>query len=120
MSFVGPRPVMADYLPVYTPEQMRRHAVMPGITGWAQVKGRNSLSWEQKLLLDLWYVDHQAFLLDIKILALTVRKVVARHGISAEGESTKPRFRGTGEGARSSDWMARAEGAQGQGRGHAG
>lgn len=97
MSFVGPRPFMADYLPLYTPEQMRRHAVMPGITGWAQVNGRNSLSWEQKFLLDLWYVDHQSFFLDLKILALTVCKVLVRHGISAEGESTMPRFRGTRE-----------------------
>jgi lipopolysaccharide/colanic/teichoic acid biosynthesis glycosyltransferase len=95
MSLVGPRPLLMDYLPLYSPEQSRRHAVLPGITGWAQVNGRNAISWEQKFTYDVWYVDHRSFLLDIKILGLTVMKVFARHGISAEGEATMPRFTGT-------------------------
>jgi lipopolysaccharide/colanic/teichoic acid biosynthesis glycosyltransferase len=95
MSLVGPRPLLMDYLPLYSPEQSRRHAVRPGITGWAQVNGRNAISWEQKFTYDVWYVDHRSFWLDIKILGLTVMKVFARHGISAEGEATMPRFTGT-------------------------
>ncbi|MCP3019502.1 sugar transferase [Cupriavidus basilensis] len=94
MSLVGPRPLLMDYLPLYTHEQARRHAVRPGITGWAQINGRNGLSWEQKFALDTWYVDHRSFMLDLKILALTVKKVLLRDGISAAGEATMARFTG--------------------------
>lgn len=94
MSLVGPRPLLMEYLPLYTLEQARRHAVRPGITGWAQVNGRNALSWEQKFAMDSWYVDHRTFWLDLKILALTVRKVLVRDGISAAGEATMTRFAG--------------------------
>jgi lipopolysaccharide/colanic/teichoic acid biosynthesis glycosyltransferase len=96
MSLVGPRPLLMEYLPLYTPEQARRHEVRPGITGWAQVNGRNALSWEEKFKLDVWYVDNRSLWLDIKILWLTVRKVFAREGISAAGEATMPRFTGSG------------------------
>lgn len=95
MSLVGPRPLLIEYLPLYTPEQARRHQVRPGITGWAQVNGRNAISWEDKFKLDVWYVDHRSLWLDIKILWLTVKKVLLRDGISAEGEATMPRFTGT-------------------------
>ena len=95
MSLVGPRPLLMDYLPLYTPDQARRHEVRPGITGWAQVNGRNALSWEEKFKLDIWYVDHRSLWLDIKILWLTVRKVLLREGINAEGEATMPRFTGS-------------------------
>ena len=95
MSRVGPRPLLMEYLPLYTPEQARRHAVRPGITGWAQVNGRNALSWEEKFALDVWYVDHQSLALDISILWRTVRKVLVREGISAAGEATMPRFGGS-------------------------
>jgi len=84
-----------EYLPLYTPEQLRRHAVRPGITGWAQVNGRNALTWEEKFALDVWYVDNRSLALDLKILWLTVRKVVLRDGISAAGEATMPRFSGS-------------------------
>lgn len=94
MSLVGPRPLLMEYLPLYTPEQARRHAVRPGITGWAQVNGRNAISWEDKFKLDVWYVDHRSLWLDIKILWLTVKKVLMRDGISAEGEATMSRFTG--------------------------
>ena len=94
MSLVGPRPLLVEYLPLYTPEQYRRHDVRPGITGWAQVNGRNSLSWEDKFKLDTWYVDNRTMLLDIKILFLTVKKVIVRDGISADGEATMSRFTG--------------------------
>ena len=94
MSLVGPRPLLTEYLPLYSPEQARRHEVRPGVTGWAQVNGRNALSWHEKFALDVWYVDNQSLWLDLKILALTALKVVARDGISAEGEATMPRFRG--------------------------
>ena len=94
MSLVGPRPLLMEYLPLYTPEQARRHAVRPGITGWAQVNGRNALSWEEKFALDVWYVDHQSLALDIRILWLTARKVLAREGISAAGEATMGKFTG--------------------------
>ncbi len=94
MSLVGPRPLLMEYLPLYTPEQARRHAVRPGITGWAQVNGRNAISWEDKFKLDVWYVDHRNLWLDIKILWLTVKKVLMRDGISAEGEATMSRFTG--------------------------
>jgi len=92
MSLVGPRPLLMDYLPLYSPEQARRHEVKPGITGWAQVNGRNAISWEDKFQLDAWYVDHQSLLLDLKILLLTIKLVFQRHGISAAGEVTMPRF----------------------------
>ena len=95
MSLVGPRPLLMEYLPRYTPEQARRHAVRPGITGWAQVNGRNAISWNQKFKLDVWYVDNQSFWLDLKILFLTVKKVFVREGISAEGEATMPKFTGS-------------------------
>jgi len=92
MSLVGPRPLLMEYLPLYSPEQARRHEVKPGITGWAQVNGRNAISWEDKFQLDVWYVDHQSLLLDLKILFLTIKLVFQRHGISAAGEVTMPRF----------------------------
>ncbi|CAJ0696896.1 sugar transferase [Ralstonia holmesii] len=95
MSLVGPRPLLMDYLPLYSSEQARRHEVRPGVTGWAQVNGRNALSWEDRLSLDVWYVDHRSFALDIRILWLTVRKVLMRDGISAAGEATMSRFTGT-------------------------
>lgn len=95
MSLVGPRPLLMEYLPLYSKEQYRRHELRPGVTGWAQVNGRNSLSWEDKFKLDVWYVDNQSFWLDLKILFLTVKKVVVRDGISADGEATMSRFTGT-------------------------
>jgi lipopolysaccharide/colanic/teichoic acid biosynthesis glycosyltransferase len=95
MSLVGPRPLLMEYLPLYTVEQARRHEVKPGITGWAQVNGRNAISWEQKFALDVWYVDNQSFWLDCKILWLTALKVLLRDGISAAGEATMPRFTGS-------------------------
>ena len=95
MSLVGPRPLLMEYLPLYTPEQARRHEVRPGITGWAQVNGRNAISWEDKFQLDVWYVDHRSLWLDINILWLTVKKVLVRDGISAAGEATMPRFTGS-------------------------
>lgn len=94
MSLVGPRPLLQDYLPLYTPRQARRHEVRPGLTGWAQVNGRNALSWEARLELDVWYVDHRSFWLDIKILWLTLLAVFSAHGISHGGHATMPRFRG--------------------------
>ena len=94
MSLVGPRPLLMEYVPLYTPEQARRHEVRPGITGWAQVNGRNSLSWEEKFKLDVWYVEHHTIWLDIKILYLTVKKVFTRDGINAIGDATMPKFRG--------------------------
>lgn len=98
MSLVGPRPLKMEYLSLYTPRQARRHEVLPGITGWAQVNGRNSLSWEEKFELDVWYVDNQSFWLDLKILFLTVVKVLKREGISAEGHVTMPKFTGSSRG----------------------
>jgi lipopolysaccharide/colanic/teichoic acid biosynthesis glycosyltransferase len=96
MSLVGPRPLLMEYLPLYNPRQARRHDVRPGITGWAQVNGRNAISWPEKLELDVWYVEHQSFWLDAKILLLTVWKVVRRHGISAAGHATQEKFEGNG------------------------
>lgn len=96
MSLVGPRPLLMEYLPLYNPEQARRHAVRPGITGWAQVNGRNAICWEEKFALDTWYVDHQSLALDIRILWLTIRKVLVREGISAAGEATMGKFTGSG------------------------
>jgi len=95
MSLVGPRPLLPEYLPLYTPEQGRRHDVKPGITGWAQVNGRNAIGWEQKLAMDVWYVDHRTFWLDLKILLLTMKKVVLREGINQAEGVTMECFRGT-------------------------
>jgi sugar transferase EpsL len=94
MSLVGPRPLLMEYLERYTPEQARRHEVKPGITGWAQVNGRNAISWEEKFKLDVWYVDNRSFYLDLQILWRTIRKVIKRDGISASGEATMPVFIG--------------------------
>jgi len=94
LSLVGPRPLIAEYLTLYSPEQARRHEVRPGITGWAQVNGRNTISWADKFALDVWYVDNRSMWLDMRILWLTVRKVLVRDGISAAGEATMPRFEG--------------------------
>ena len=94
MSLVGPRPLLMEYLPLYSPEQYRRHGVRPGVTGWAQINGRNALSWEEKFKLDVWYVDNRSLWLDLKIIFLTIKKVVVRDGISAEGEVTMPKFTG--------------------------
>jgi sugar transferase EpsL len=95
MSLVGPRPLLMQYLDRYTPEQMRRHEVKPGITGWAQVNGRNALTWEEKFALDVWYVDHQSPWLDLKIIALTVWKSMKREGISQPGQATAEEFMGS-------------------------
>ena len=95
MSLVGPRPLLTEYLPLYTPEQARRHEVRPGITGWAQINGRNALGWKEKFALDVWYVDNQSFWLDLKIIWRTVHKVIKRDGINAAGEATMPKFTGT-------------------------
>ena len=95
MSLVGPRPLLVQYLPLYSPRQAKRHAVKPGITGWAQVNGRNAVSWEEKLEMDVWYVEHQSFWLDFKILALTFLKVFNREGINAPGSATAPYFTGS-------------------------
>ena len=92
MSLVGPRPLLVEYLPLYSEKQSRRHEVRPGITGWAQVNGRNAISWDEKFDLDVWYVDNQSFWLDIKILWLTVQKVISRDGVSPEGVDIMPRF----------------------------
>jgi lipopolysaccharide/colanic/teichoic acid biosynthesis glycosyltransferase len=97
MSVVGPRPLLMHYLPLYSSEQARRHEVRPGITGWAQVNGRNALSWDEKFLLDVWYVDNRSFCLDLKIIWLTLKKVLMREGISAAGDATMPPFRGNNE-----------------------
>lgn len=95
MSLVGPRPLLVEYLPLYTPEQMRRHEVRPGITGWAQINGRNAISWDEKFALDIWYVDHWCMKLDFRILLLTVKKVLVRDGISADSHVTMEKFRGS-------------------------
>ncbi|HWL28234.1 MAG TPA: sugar transferase [Burkholderiaceae bacterium] len=97
MSLVGPRPLLMEYLPLYTAEQSRRHEMRPGITGWAQVNGRNALDWEQKFQLDVWYVDHQSFWLDMKIMLMTIKKVFMRDGIGAPGEATVSRYTGSGQ-----------------------
>ena len=95
MSLVGPRPLLMEYLPLYSAEQAKRHNVRPGVTGYAQVNGRNSLSWEDKFKLDTWYVEHQSLWLDMKILLKTVKKVIIKDGISAEGEATMTKFTGS-------------------------
>lgn len=94
LSLVGPHPLLPEYLPLYTARQMRRHAVKPWITGWAQVNGRNAISWEEKFELDVWYVEHRSFLLDLKILYMTVWQVLARRDIAADGHATMPPFKG--------------------------
>ena len=99
MSFIGPRPLLMQYLPLYSPQQARRHDVKSGFSGWAQINGRNAISWEEKFLLDVWYVDHQSFLLDFRIFLLTVWKVLRREGISAAGEATMEPFAGNAESA---------------------
>ncbi|PLX87858.1 MAG: sugar transferase [Desulfuromonas sp.] len=97
MSLVGPRPLLMEYLPLYSTEQARRHEVRPGITGWAQVNGRNAISWDEKFKLDVWYVDNRSIGLDLKILWRTVVKVFVREGISADGQATMEKFRGNGK-----------------------
>lgn len=103
ISLVGPRPLLVEYLPLYTADQMQRHDVRPGITGWAQVKGRNALSWDEKFALDLWYVRNQSVWLDFRILLLTVQKVLSRDGVNADGATTMPRFVGNASQASSGD-----------------
>lgn len=98
MSLVGPRPLLPQYLERYTPKQARRHDVKPGITGWAQVNGRNALTWEQKFELDIWYVDHRSFRLDLRILGMTLIQMLRREGINAPGHATMPEFMGTEDG----------------------
>ncbi|MCD6048120.1 MAG: sugar transferase [Gammaproteobacteria bacterium] len=95
MSFVGPRPLLAEYLPLYNEEQARRHQVKPGITGWAQVNGRNAISWEEKFKLDCWYVDHQSFTIDSKIFWLTLLKVIRKEGVNQQGQATMEKFNGS-------------------------
>lgn len=95
MSLVGPRPLLMEYLPLYNAEQTRRHQLKPGVTGWAQVNGRNAISWEDKFKLDVWYVDNQSLYLDIKIILMTIKKVLCRADISANGEATMPKFTGS-------------------------
>jgi len=97
MSLVGPRPLLMEYLPLYSPQQARRHDVRPGVSGWAQINGRNSVSWDDKFAMDVWYVQNQSLLLDLQIIALTVIKVVKRDGISAAGEATVSKFAGSEE-----------------------
>ncbi|WP_431800778.1 sugar transferase [Halobacillus andaensis] len=97
MSLVGPRPLLMEYLPLYTKEQARRHEVKPGITGWAQVNGRNNISWEEKFELDTWYVNHQSFELDMKILSMTIQKVARKEGITPEGRGAMEKFKGSKE-----------------------
>lgn len=97
MSLVGPRPLLMEYLPLYNAQQQRRHEVRPGVTGLAQVSGRNALSWEEKFRLDVWYVDNQSIWLDLKIIFLTIKKVVVRDGITSEGEVTASKFTGTNQ-----------------------
>jgi sugar transferase EpsL len=92
MSLVGPRPLLLEYLALYTPEQIRRHEVRPGITGWAQINGRNSVAWDEKFKLDVWYVDNQSLWLDVRILLITIYKVLSRHGVSAQGKVTMSKF----------------------------
>jgi lipopolysaccharide/colanic/teichoic acid biosynthesis glycosyltransferase len=95
MSLVGPRPLLMQYLDRYTPEQMRRHEARPGVTGWAQINGRNAIGWDARLAMDVWYVDNRTFLLDIKIIALTLLKVFKRDGVAADGHVTMPEFMGS-------------------------
>ncbi|WOE74808.1 sugar transferase [Alterisphingorhabdus coralli] len=94
MAIIGPRPLLMEYLPLYSEHQFRRHDIRPGITGWAQVNGRNAISWEEKFAADIWYIDNQSFALDLKIVFMTAKKVISRDGVSAEGEATMPKFTG--------------------------
>ena len=94
MALIGPRPLLVQYLPLYSPEQARRHEVRPGITGWAQCHGRNTLSWHDKFKLDVWYVDHCSFLTDVKVILTTIKKVIARDGIAQNGQATMETFNG--------------------------
>ena len=103
LSLVGPRPLLMEYLPRYTPEQARRHEVLPGVTGWAQVNGRNAISWEEKFALDAWYVNHWSLMLDLRILLRTLGQVFRRRGISREGYATMPEFMGASSGAEERD-----------------
>ena len=96
MSIVGPRPLLPEYVPLYNETERRRLEVPPGITGWAQINGRNAISWHEKFALDVWYVENKSFALDVKIILLTIKKILAREGVSAQGEATMPRFLGTG------------------------
>jgi lipopolysaccharide/colanic/teichoic acid biosynthesis glycosyltransferase len=112
MSLTGPRPLLTEYMPLYTSAQARRHEVRPGITGWAQVNGRNAVEWEERFRLDVWYVDNCSLLLDLKILAMTVRQVLSRRGVSASGCATMPRFTGSGAvGSDAEDRQRRKNGA---------
>tara|TARA_R100001369_G_C3317609_1_gene168393 strand:- start:990 stop:1595 length:606 start_codon:yes stop_codon:yes gene_type:complete len=95
MSFVGPRPLLPEYLPLYTTKQKKRHTVKPGITGWAQINGRNAISWEQKFAYDVWYVKHISFWIDLKIVFLTIKKVIVSEGVTSEGQATIEKFTGT-------------------------
>ena len=97
MSIVGPRPLLIEYLPLYSSEQARRHNVRPGITGWAQVNGRNAISWKKKFELDVWYVDNRSFLLDVKILIMTMKKIIQRDGINSKDHATMSKFKGNNE-----------------------
>jgi sugar transferase EpsL len=114
MSLVGPRPLLVQYLGRYSPEQARRHEVPPGLTGWAQINGRNAISWDEKFKLDTWYVENRSLCLDLKILAMTLRQVLLRHGISAPGEATMPEFLGNtfGEGGRVEELKVRGSGLE--------
>lgn len=94
MSLVGPRPLLMEYLPLYSPRQVRRHEVRPGVTGWAQINGRNAISWPEKFEMDVWYVENRSLWLDLRIMALTIRKVIKQDGVSADGEATMPKFKG--------------------------
>lgn len=98
MSLVGPRPLLMEYLPLYNAQQMRRHEMKPGITGWAQINGRNATTWDERFAHDIWYIDHYSFWLDLKILCLTFKKVWQKDGISAAGEATMPKFTGNPDG----------------------
>lgn len=95
MSLVGPRPLLMEYLPLYNPKQARRHDLRPGVTGWAQINGRNAISWDEKFALDVWYVENRTIWLDLRIIWLTIRKVLARDGINAQGDATMPKFTGS-------------------------
>jgi sugar transferase EpsL len=99
LSLVGPRPLVADYLPLYSTRQARRHEVRPGVTGWAQVNGRNALTWEQKFELDVWYVDNRSWVLDVWIMLLTIRKVFSAEGVNSDAQVTMPRFQGSADAA---------------------
>ena len=120
MSIVGPRPLLMQYMDLYTAKQARRHEMKPGLTGWAQVNGRNAVSWEERFEMDVWYVDHWSLLLDLKIMLMPFGRVLRREGISAQGKATMPEFLGTGDGGRrAEDGRRRTEdgGRRAEGRG---